>query len=93
MGATISMAMEINAFTLSDRATWYTRPDRGNHVIVCQGHPDLLNPYGIMIVAGTERPAGARIFVDWMRSERGQALIGAFGVETFGQPLFFPDAR
>ena len=93
MGATLGMAIELDAYTLSDRATWLNRPYHGNLVIVCEGSPNLLNPYGIMIVSSTEEPEGARTFVDWMLSERGQNLIGQFGVEEFGSPLFFPEAN
>ena len=92
MGATITMAIEMNAFTLSDRATWYNRPDHGDLIIVSEGADNLLNPYGIMVVSSTVEPEGSRIFVDWMIGERGQYLIGLFGVEEFGNPLFFPQA-
>jgi tungstate transport system substrate-binding protein len=93
MGATLGMAIEMNAYTLSDRATWLNRPDHGNLIIVCEGSPNLLNPYGIMIVSTTNEPEGSRKFVDWMLSERGQYLIGLFGVAEFGSPLFFPEAE
>ena len=92
MGATLTMAMEMNAFTLSDRATWLNRPDHGDLVIVSEGSPNLLNPYGIMVVNTTLEPEGSRIFVDWMIGARGQALIGQFGIAEFGSPLFFPEA-
>ena len=93
MGATLGMAIELDAYTLSDRATWLNRPYHGNLVIVCEGSSNLLNPYGIMMVSTTDEPEGARIFVDWMLGERGQVLIGQFGVEEFGSPLFFPEAN
>jgi len=93
MGATLGMTIEMDAFTLSDRATWLNRPDHGNLIIICEGSPDLLNPYGIMIVGTTAEPEGARIFVDWMLGAHGQYLIGQFGVEEFGSPLFFPEAN
>ena len=93
MGVTLTIAIELDAFVLSDRATWLNRTGHGNLVIVCEGSPYLLNPYGIMIVASTREPIGARIFVDWMIGERGQYLIGSFGVEEFGSPLFFPGAE
>jgi len=92
MGATLGMAAEMNAYTLSDRGTWLAYPDAGNLVIVCEGHPRLLNPYGVMVVASTLHPEGAQAFVDWIRSPVAQELIASFGVEEFGQPLFFPDA-
>ena len=93
MGATLGMAIELDAYTLSDRATWLNRPDHGNLIIICEGSPNLLNPYGIIIVSTTEEPIGSRIFVNWMLSERGQYLIGQFGVAEFGSPLFFPEAN
>ena len=93
MGVALTLAIELDAFVLTDRATWLNRSDHGNLVILCEGSPDLLNPYGIMIVSSTREPEGARIFVDWMIGERGQYLIGIFGVEQFGSPLFFPEAE
>ena len=92
MGATLGMTIEMEAYTLIDRATWLARADVGNLVIVCEGSPLLLNPYGVMIVSTTDFPVGARAFIDWIRSPSTQQLISTFGVAEFGQPLFFPEA-
>jgi len=92
MGATLGMAAEMEAFTIADRATWLAYADTGNLVIVCEGDPGLLNPYGVMVVATTLEPIGAQAFVDWIISPAAQELISTFGVEEYGQPLFFPDA-
>jgi len=92
MGATLGMAAEMDAYTLADRATWLAYTNVGNLVIVCEGNPRLLNPYGVMVVATTEQPVGAKAFVDWIRSAPAQQLIGSFGIEDYGQSLFFPDA-
>ena len=92
MGATLGMAAEMDAYTLADRATWLAYTDVGNLVIVCEGNPRLLNPYGVMVVATTTQPVGAQKFIDWIISPSTQQLIGTFGVEQYGQPLFFPDA-
>ena len=92
MGATLGMAAELNAYTLSDRATWLAYTNVGNLIIVCEGNPRLLNPYGVMVVASTLEPVGAQAFVDWIRSPAAQVLIATFGVAEFGQLLFFPDA-
>jgi tungstate transport system substrate-binding protein len=35
---------------------------------------------------------GAKAFVDFMTSQETQKMIGDFGKDKFGQPLFFPDA-
>jgi tungstate transport system substrate-binding protein len=92
MGATLGMAAEMDAYTLSDRATWLAYADTGNLTIVCEGNPRLLNPYGVMVVATTLEPVGAQAFVDWITGTAAQQLISTFGLEEFGQPLFFPDA-
>ena len=36
--------------------------------------------------------AGATAFADFLLSAEGQAMIGAFGVDKYGQQLFVPDA-
>jgi tungstate transport system substrate-binding protein len=36
--------------------------------------------------------AGARAFAAFLVSPRAQQLIGRFGVDRFGAPLFTPDA-
>jgi len=92
MGETLGMAVELQAYTLVDRATWLSFPNVGDLVIVCEIHPDLRNPYGLLKVSSTLVPEGAQMFIDWMISSQGQELIASFGVEEFGQPLFFPEA-
>ncbi|MCL2286696.1 MAG: hypothetical protein FWC32_10095, partial [Firmicutes bacterium] len=90
MGATLGMAVEMDGYVLSDRATWLNYPNKGSLVIVSEFCDILKNPYGLMIVSSAREPHGARLFTDWLVGERTQALIGIFGVEEFGAPLFFP---
>jgi tungstate transport system substrate-binding protein len=96
MGATIAMAREMNAFTLSDRATWLNYPDRGELIIVCEGDDRLFNPYGVIPVSGhlneNINTDGGLAFAKWITGQSGQALIAVFGLEEFGAPLFFPDS-
>jgi tungstate transport system substrate-binding protein len=35
----------------------------------------------------------AQKFIDWLTSPQTQEMIGKYGVDKFGQPLFFPDAK
>ena len=97
MGATLGMAKEMNAFTLCDRATWLSYADKGDLEIICEKSADLLNPYGVIPVSASVNEKinteGGQAFVDWIISESTQALIATFGVETYGQPLFLPDAK
>ncbi|MBC6443407.1 MAG: substrate-binding domain-containing protein [Rhodobacteraceae bacterium] len=94
MGATLRLAVELGAYTLSDRATWTAFAAKQNHAIIWEADPALLNQYGIIAVNPERFPhvnaAGARAFVDWMLSPHGQDLIAGFRVS--GQQLFFPNA-
>jgi len=96
MGATLTIASEKAAYTLTDRATYLANKDNLQLVILSEGDPTLLNVYHVIIVNPQKwlavNLAGATAFADFLVSADGQAAIGAFGVETFGQPLFTPDA-
>jgi tungstate transport system substrate-binding protein len=96
MGATLTIASEKAAYTLTDRATYLANKDNLQLVIPSEGDPTLLNVYHVIAVNAEKWPAvnldGAAAFADFLVSAAGQALIGSFGVEEFGQPLFIPDA-
>jgi tungstate transport system substrate-binding protein len=96
MGATLLMASEKNAYTLTDRGTYLAQKTNLKLNILSQGDPSLLNIYHVMEV-NVEKFAkvnaqGARAFVEFMIDPKTQGLIGQFGKEKFGEPLFFPDA-
>jgi tungstate transport system substrate-binding protein len=95
MGATIRVAVEMNGYTLTDRATWIAFGDRQAHEVLVEGDPVLFNQYGIILVNPEKFPhvnaAEAQTFIDWLLSPHGQALIAAFQLN--GQQLFFPNAR
>ncbi|MEL7343464.1 MAG: substrate-binding domain-containing protein [Pseudomonadota bacterium] len=94
MGATLNIAVGLNGYTLSDRATWVAFQNKLDHRILVEGDPALTNPYGIIPVSPDHCPrvaaAEADAFVDWFTGEPGQAAISAFRVD--GQQLFFPGA-
>ena len=99
MGATLQMANEMLAYTLTDRATWLKQSKDGkiNLPAVCENAPELLNYYGVILV-NSELHAdinveGGQAFVDWMISDSAQKLIGQYGVEEFGGVLFTPNAE
>ncbi len=97
MGDTFRMADEKKAYTLIDRATYLALKDKYQLEPMVEGSPDLLNPYGVIPVNPEKHPQvdfeGATAFAEWLTSEKGQQMIGEFGVKEFGQQLFVPDAK
>jgi tungstate transport system substrate-binding protein len=96
MAATLQIASQRNAYTISDRATYLALREHLELEVLNEGDPRLLNIYHVMQV-NPERfdelnEAGAKAFVAFLVSDEAQALIGDFGVREFGQPLFVPDA-
>ncbi len=93
MGDTLTMASEIEAYTLADRGTYLAMRDRLELVVAVEGDEALFNPYGVIVVTDANNAEGARAFVDWIVSPAGQAIIETFGVDTYGEPLFVPNAK
>jgi tungstate transport system substrate-binding protein len=98
MGAVLTMAAEQQAYTLTDRATYLARTLEGiNLEIMVEGDPILFNPYGAIAVnpdKGDHIQADlTNLFIDWLIAVPTQELIGEFGVEEFGAPLFTPDSE
>lgn len=97
MGAVLTIADEEGAYTLSDRATYLARTLEGTDLeILVEGDPLLFNPYGVIAVdpeKGDHIKANlANQFIDWLISVPTQEMIGQFGTEEFGSPLFTPDS-
>ena len=96
MGDTLRIASEKGTYTLTDRATYLFNSDTLHLDILAEGDPVLLNVYHVMIVNPEKwdhvNNEGGRAFADYMISPEVQAVIAEYGVEQFGQPLFFPDA-
>jgi tungstate transport system substrate-binding protein len=96
MAATLQMADEKRAYTITDRATYLAWRDRVQLVPLAGGDPVLYNVYHVMEVNPRNAPRvnarGARTLADWFIAPATQRLIGAFGTSRFGQSLFAPDA-
>ncbi len=105
MGATLQFAQERGVYTISDRGTFLALqedlPDLeimvGGQVIEDNGDPSLRNPYALIAINPENHPgqnAGlADRFITWMTGLQAQCIIGAFGLERFGHPLFHPDSK
>lgn len=96
MGASLLLASEKGACILSDRGTYLAFKPRLRMEIVLEGDRQLLNIYHVMLPNPEKFPklnaAGGKAFADFLLSHQAQEVIGQFGKEKFGSPLFFPDA-
>ena len=96
MGATLGIANDRKAYTLTDRGTYLAFAKRVSLPILLQGDKPLLNVYSVMEVNPANGPrvntAGGKAFADFMVSSAAQDVVKTYGVEKFGQPLFVPVA-
>jgi len=105
MGETLQFASERGAYTLADRGTYLFLRDNLPGLVTLFGgdsinenrDPVLHNPYGVIpvnpILHDGIQADLARQFVEWLTSLETQEKIGAYGVDVFGQPLFYPDSE
>ena len=95
MGATLLLADQRRAYTLSDIATWLAFRERLSLVPVFEGDARLHNIYHAWVVNPERHPgvdrAAAESFVAYLVSPAAQDLIGRFGAARFGRPLYVPD--
>jgi len=95
MGEVLTMAAELQAYTLTDRSTFAAYRARSGLEIHVQGDPRMFNPYHVMAVNPAKYPdidfKGAKAFSDWITSPEGQQAIADFQIE--GKQVFFPDAQ
>ena len=96
MGATLRIASEKGAYTLTDRATFLVLRSGLRLEAIFQGEERLRNVYHVLSVSPTANPRvnteGGRALARFLTSEEGRRLIGQFGVEKYGEPLFRVDA-
>ena len=96
MGQTLRTASEKQAYTLTDRATYLSLQQTLDLELLVEGGKPLLNVYHVIRVNPERFPKvaaeGARAWADFLVSSEAQAIIGAFGREKYGEPLFVPDA-
>ena len=96
MGQTLNVAAEKKGYTLTDRATYLSLKKGLGLEILVEGDGKLLNIYHVIELNTVKWPKvnaeGGKAFADFMIAKKSQELIGRFGIEKFGAPLFFPDA-
>ena len=95
MGATLNVAATLDAYTISDRATWLRFANKQHLEILVEGDPRLFNQYGVIVLDPARHPhvrvRQAQAFVGWLTSRAGQTAIAAFRIG--GEQAFFPNAK
>lgn len=94
MGATLNAAAGMNAYTMTDRATWIAFGNKGELKVLAEHDARLFNQYGVILVNPERhkhvRAKQGQVFIDWLTGPKGQAAIAGFKVK--GKQLFFPNA-
>jgi len=95
MGETLEIANEKQAYTLTDKGTFLALRDHLSLLTLVEGDKVLLNSYGIILVNPEKHKdvninyKGAKVFADFVTGRKGQEIISKFGIEEFGEPLFY----
>jgi tungstate transport system substrate-binding protein len=92
MGATLNISAAMNAYTLTDRASWANFKNRRGLEVLTQDDPALFNPYGSILVNPAKWPQvkskDAKTWHEWLTSKAGLDAITSYRIN--GEQLFFP---
>jgi tungstate transport system substrate-binding protein len=93
----LQVTAEKNAYTLTDTATWLKNQSTLKPLVkVLSKTEDLKNQYSVLLlnqaIHDQVNSTGAEWLAAWLVSYDGQKAIGAYGVSTYKQPLFYPNA-
>ena len=95
MGATLNIAINKRAYTLTDRGTWIRFGNKSDFEILFEDSEELLNPYGLILVNPKKHPhvnvVDGQALIDWLIGEEGQQWINSYRID--GRQLFFANAK
>ena len=95
MGAALNAAAGMDAYILSDRASWLNFGNKGDLALLYAGDPALFNQYAYLPVNPRKYPSvnakGASALEAWLTSDRAKALIEGYAID--GQQLFHFNAQ
>ena len=95
MGAALNTASAMNAYILSDRASWLNFGNKGDLALLFSGDAVLFNQYAYLPVNPARHPHAkqelAAQLEDWLTSDRAKGLINGYTVDE--NALFVFNAR
>ncbi len=90
MGAALNTAAGMDAYTMSDRASWLNFGNKGDLELLFSGDPVLFNQYAYIPVNAAQHPhvqtEQAAQLEDWLVSKKAETLINAYQIN--GEALF-----
>ncbi len=93
MGQSINVASEKQAYILTDKATYLSHELKNSLSLLMEESDELKNTYSILAVSPEKWPDtntdGNNAFIEWMTSDEASGLIAEYGVEEYGQALFY----
>ena len=93
MGATLTQAAERQGYTLSDKGTFLSNDAKNSLEILLGESEDMKNTYSMIAINPEKWPDtnidGANAFINWMLSAEASDLIDKYGVDTYGEQLFY----
>ncbi len=95
MGAALNTATGMNAYILSDRASWLNFENKGDLVLLYAGDPAMFNQYSFLPVNADLHPTvradlAARL-EEWLTSDKAKGLIDGYRVA--GEQVFTFNAQ
>ncbi len=97
MGTALNIAAGLNAYVLSDRASWLTFRNKGALVLLFSGDPALFNQYAYLPLNPARYPhahaAEAAQFEQWLTSDRARTLIEGYRLNGIALFTFNAAAR
>ncbi len=95
MGAALNAASGMNAYIISDRASWLKFGNKGNLTLLFAKDPVLFNQYAYLPINPAKHPHVksklTKALEIWLTSAKAQAMIGDYKIA--GEMLFIPNAR
>ncbi|MCL2153932.1 MAG: substrate-binding domain-containing protein, partial [Oscillospiraceae bacterium] len=93
MGDTLVMTSEMQGYTLTDLSTFLSMKDNLQLEVIVESGAELKNTYSIILVCAQEgkniKMDDAQDFMDWLLSSHAMDLIAEYGIEKYGEQLFF----
>ncbi|MFZ1726573.1 MAG: substrate-binding domain-containing protein [Albidovulum sp.] len=90
MGAALNTAAGLNAYILSDRASWLNFGNKADLKLIFEGDPALFNQYAYLPINPEKQPhvkaEAAEKLEAWLTSDKAKALIEGYMID--GQKLF-----